>query len=214
MKLHRDIMPEDRARVLQAIKDIKKHGDDQHRETAEFLEGSEVLLFIGPANEVGGSGSVCIEDRDMTQNAIDHGNLTLEIAAHFVRMNLARETIDTGGQRGIEGTFVHEGKHLRDFARMIVTFSAGDKDEFFDPTAFHLEHSAHITSAFYLMRRGGEFIDEGLDLGLLEKNGSDIAVSKQGILDRLKNNYGLSDETPGPRLSERCSPPLEPRAKI
>ena len=213
MKFHQDITPEDRARVLQAIKDIKKYGDDQHRETAEFLEESDALLFIGPANEVGGSGSVCIEDRDLTQNAIDRGKLTLEEAAGCVRMNLARETIDTGGQRGIEGTFVHEGKHLRDFARMIVTFSAGDRNELFDPTAFHLEHSAHITSAFYLMRRGGEFADEGLSLGLLEKNGKDIAVGKQGILDRLKNNYGLSEETPGPRLSERCSPRLEARGK-
>jgi hypothetical protein len=211
MKFHQNITPEDHARVLKAIKDIKKHGDEQHRETAEFLERCDALLFIGPATEVGGSGSVCIPDRGVTQRAIDEGNLTLEKAAGCIRMNLARETIDTGGQRGIEGTFVHEGKHLRDFALMIRTFSDGGDP--FDPTVFHLEHSAHITSGFYLMRRGGEFTEEGLSLGLLEKNDGDISVSQRGILDRLKNNYGLSKETPGSRISQFCSPKLEARRK-
>jgi hypothetical protein len=211
VKFHQDITPEDHARVLKAIKDIKKHGDGQHRKTAEFLERCDALLFIGPAAEVGGSGSVCIPDRGVTQRAIDRGNLTLERAASCIRMNLARETIDTGGQRGIEGTFVHEDKHLRDFALMIRTFSDGR--DLFDPTVFHLEHSAHITSGFYLMRRGGEFAEEGLSLGLLEKNGGDISVSQRGILDRLKNNYGLSKEAPGSRISQFCSPVLDARGK-
>ena len=213
MRFHENITPEDRARVLQAIKDIKKHGDSQHVETAEFMENSEMLLFIGPATEVGGSGSVGIYEPKAAAKAIKEGNVSLYEAARFIRMNLARETIDTGGQRGIEGTFVHEGKHLRDFALMIETLSTGDKSKVFDPTAFHLEHSAHLTSAFYVMRRGGEFVDEGLSLGLLEQNGDDIAVSDRGILDRLKNQYGLSEETPGPRLSERCTPKLKLRRK-
>ena len=213
MKFHEDITPEDRARVLRAIKDIKKHGDEQHRETAEFLEDSDALLFIGPATEVGGSGSVGIYEAKAAAKAIKEGSITAFEAARFIRMNLARETIDTGGQRGIEGTFVHEGKHLRDFALMMETLSRGDKDKIFDPTAFHLERSAHITSAFYMIRRGGEFVDEGLSLGLLEQNGDDIAVSRQGILGRLKNNYGLSEETPGPRLSQRSTPKLKIRRK-
>lgn len=213
MRFHEDITPEDKVRVLRAIEDIKKHGDDQHVETAEFLENSDCLLFIGPANEVGGSGSVGIYEGEAAAAAIKDGDIEAIDAARFVRMNLARETIDTGGQRGIEGTFVHEGKHLRDFALMIETLSKGDEDKVFNPTAFHLERSAHITSAFYMMRRGGEFVDEGLSLGLLEQNGDDVAVSKQGILDRLKNNYGLSEEIPGPRLSERCTPALKMRRK-
>jgi hypothetical protein len=213
MRFHENISVEDHDRVLRAIKDIKKHGDEQHAETAEFLERSDALLFIGPANEVGGSGSVGIYEAKAALKAIRAGDVTAFEAAKYIRMNLARETIDTGGQRGIEGTFVHEGKHLRDFALMIETLSRGDKKKVFDPTAFHLEHSAHITSAFYMMRRGGEFVEEGVSLGLLEQNGSDISVSKQGILDRLKNNYGLSEETPGPRLSERCTPALKLRRK-
>jgi hypothetical protein len=211
MRFHESITPEDHARVLQAIESIKKYGDTQHAETAGFLETCDALLFIGPANEVGGSGSVGIYESEAANKAIRKGNLSLHEASRFIRMNLARETIDGGGQRGIEGTFVHEGKHLRDFAMMIATFSGEDKCKYFDPTAFQLELSAHITASFYLLRRGGEFAQEGLQLGVLEERDGRVVLSDRGIRERLRNGYGLSEETPGPRASERWTPVIESR---
>jgi hypothetical protein len=213
MRFHKKVAEVDRQRILRAIGDIKKHGAPQHIETAEFIEQADVLIYVGPADEVGGSGSVAFHDVEGVIKAIKSGNLTSYEAARYIKLNLARETIDTGGQQGIEGTFVHEGKHLRDFARMVESFSAVEDDAHFDPTGFQLELSAHMTSAFYMLRRGGAFIDEALSLGLLEKNGEKVSVSDEGIRNRLKNNYGLSEATPGPRVSERFSDRIKPRRK-
>ncbi len=206
MIFHNSVPPLDRERIREALQDIKLYGDRFQNETARFIEDTEILIFLDIAKKVGGSGSVQLTNAARARNAVNAGNLEVFEAAKYIRLNIARETIDTGGQRGIEGTFVHEGKHARDFALMLSSFSKGDKRKIFNPSAFQREYSAHLTSAFYLMRRGGEYSDEGLSLGLLYQDEGKLRVNKKGILSRLKKNYGLTRDTPGGFLNE-CSKP-------
>lgn len=211
MRFDESVPAADRRRILEALQDIKSYGNTQQRAIAKFIEDTDISIYLGLAEKVGGSGSVYI-DRIIGVNwAISRGAISISEAAKFIRLNIARETIDTGGQQGIEGTFVHEGKHAADFALMISTFSKGDEQKYFDPTAFQREYSAHLTSAFYLMRRGGAYTEEGVALGLLHQNDGKISVSRKGIRARLRNNYGLTPDTPGKRLSELSFPNIAPR---
>lgn len=206
MIFHENVPPDDRRRIDQAVADITAYGDSLHRRIARFLDKTRIVLFVGPVSVVRGSGSVQLNDQSAARSAVLQGNLDLGDAAGFVRLNIARETIDTGGQRGIEGTLVHEGKHALDFAKMLSTFSNADDSRNFNPTAFQKEYSAHLTAAFYLVKRGGEFITEGLSLGLLEESDGRVLVSKDGIRSRLKNSYGLTPESPGATLDTASDP--------
>ena len=206
MIFHRSVPKIDRERIERALRDIKTYGDRFQYETARFIEDTELAIYLDVANKVGGSGSVQLNNARAARRAVNELRLEVFEAARYVRLNIARETIDTGGQRGIEGTFVHEGKHARDFSLMLSTFSKGNKRKIFNPSAFQREYSAHLTSALYLRRRGGEYTDEGISLGLLYDDNGNVRVNKKGIRSRLKNNYGLTKETPGAYLNE-CSDP-------
>ncbi|MEZ5306766.1 MAG: hypothetical protein R2684_06435 [Pyrinomonadaceae bacterium] len=213
MIFHSDVEEVDRSRVQRAVADILTYGDSFHKKIARFIDKTELVLFVGPVSVVRGSGSVQLDDMEAARLRVLDGELGLREAASYVRLNIARETIDTGGQQGIEGTLVHEGKHAMDFALMLSSFSFGG-ERIFNPDAFQKEFSAHLTAAYYMWRRGGTFIDEGVSLGLLEKNGDLVRVSPDGIRDRLKRRYGLSPETPGSRLETASNPPISsPRKK-
>lgn len=210
MRYFSDVSEEDQRKIGQAIEDIVRFGDRFQADIARFIKNTELKLFVGPVSVVRGSGSVQLEDHKRARRRVGKGVLGLREAARHVRLNIARETIDTGGQRGIEGTLVHEGKHALDFAKMLATASLGIEEGFFNPTAFQKEYSAHLTAAFYLRRRGGEYTEEGLRLGLLKQSGSAISVDPEGIRNRLKRNYGLSPEHPGARLETAADPPIRP----
>lgn len=208
MIFHERVPDIDRQRIKQALDDIKKYGDNFQGDIANFIEDTGIIIYLGLAENVGGSGSVQLNDQKAARRAVQEGDLSFENAAKYVRLNIARETIDTGGQRGIEGTFVHEGKHAMDFAMMLSTFSKGVEKKIFNPTAYQREYSAHLTAALYLKRRGGEYTDEGISLGLLYDDGENVSVNRKGIRSRLKNNYGLTEETPGARLNTASYPEI------
>src|SRR6185503_2468174 len=148
MNFDKSVPDADRTGIAQALRDIKTYGTARHAEVARLIEDSEISIALGKAEAVGGSGSTLLPNAFAVNWAIWRGAISFFDAWRFVRLRIARETIDTGGQRGIEGTFVHEGKHAADFARMIADFSRGENA--FDPNAFQREYSAHLTSAFYL----------------------------------------------------------------
>ena len=215
MIFHENVPTEDRKRIERALEDIGEFGDKFHRQTAEFIKENDIVIYLDIADKVGGSGSVQLNDQRAARKAVANGDLGLRDAAKYVRLNIARETIDTGGQQGIEGTFVHEGKHARDFALMLSSFSRGIEKKIFNPTAFQREYSAHLTAAFYLMRRGDSYVKEGINLGLLYKNGEKMSVNKKGIRSRLQNNYGLTKDTPGDLLNTCSYPKIRvPRKKF
>lgn len=208
MQFYSRVQESDRRKIIKALQSIKKHGNALQSITARFIEESKIMIFVGAAEKVRGSGSVRLEKILGANWAILRRVLSVREAAEFLRLSIARETIDTGGQRGIEGTLVHEGKHALDFARMISSISSGNRRKIFNPTVYQLEYSAHLTSAFYLRRRGGEFAREGVQLGLLYENANKFMVNRKGIRARLRNNYGLTAESPGKRISELSFPPI------
>lgn len=214
MIYHENVPDEDRRRIERAVADIERHGDSLHRAIARFISGTGLVIFVGPVAQVRGSGSVQLDDQKAAVEAVQRGGLEFREAARFVRLNIARETIDTGGRRGIEGTLVHEGKHAMDFALMLSSFSHGIERKIFNPTAYQKEYSAHLTSALYLMRRGGEYAEEGVALGLLHDQDGTFKVNRKGILARLRRNYGLTREKPGARLNTAAAPVISvPRKK-
>ena len=211
MNFDTSVANDDRRKIIKALQDIKLHGTALQNTTARFIEDSPITIKIGKTEIVRGSGSVLIDKILGANWAIMRGELSIKDSAKFVRLNIARETIDDGGQRGIEGTLVHEGKHALDFARMISTFSSGDKRRFFNPTIFQTEYSAHLTSAFYLMRRGNEFALEGIDrfLSKVPKGRFEAAQGEAtlcGVGLEISDRTGLCEKIAplrlGPRLEE------------
>ena len=87
-----------------------------------------------------------------------------------IYINIAEETIDTGGQRGCEGTFVHEGRHAYDFATMIQSYSEAEMNPLaiFDLYAIRTELAAHKAAGDYMLCVNiEEYLDEGLQLMIL-----------------------------------------------
>jgi hypothetical protein len=50
-----------------------------------------------------------------------------------------------------------------------------------------------------------------LSLGILFQNEDAVRVNPNGIRERLKNNYGLTPDAPGKRMSELTFPNIAPR---
>lgn len=203
---------EDRDRIDRALNDIDEHGDEFHKRLSRFILSSRLKIRVAPAKEIRGSGSVGLDGQWTARRAVYSGSLSIFDAAEHVRLSIARETIDTGGQRGIEGTLVHEGKHALDLSMMLSSFSrnAGGR---FNPTAFQREYSAHLTSAFYLRLRGGEYSEEGIGLGILMVKDGELSVHPEGIRKRLAANYGLTADSPGRTLDACTYPRLRPSSE-
>ena len=200
------------SKYLRSIEDafdtILATGNNLHREIANLILESDMLVRVRPVREINASGVTGLIDRGDTNDRIDDERLSVPEALGEVYIAIAEETIDTGGQRGCEGTFVHEGRHAYDFARTIESFSMADVNplSIFDPTLYELELEAHKLSGDYMLCVGrDEYIEEGLGLMILGRKDA-IApcyVDDLGIHTRLANSYGLDPvKNPGPRASE------------
>ena len=207
MKFDHGIAKRYRSSVEQAFNSMLEHGNDSHREVAELILDSKMLIRIKPVSKINASGVTGLIDAGDTNDRIEDERLSVREAFDEIYIAVAEETIDTGGQRGCEGTFVHEGRHAYDFARTISSFSEADVNplSLFDPTLYELEWEAHKTSGEYMLRVArDEYIEEGLQLLILgrEVEGG-CFLNEEGIGCRLRDNYGLTlDANPGPRASE------------
>ena len=194
--------------VERAFDAIVVNGNEMHREIAGLILDSNMLVRVMPVSKVNASGVTGLIDRGDTNDKIEDARLGVLEALGEVYIAIAEETIDTGGQRGCEGTFVHEGRHAYDFARTIESFSNADVNplSIFDPTLYELELEAHKTSGDYMLCVGrDEYIEEGLGLMILGRKDliAPCYVDDLGINTRLANSYGLNPEkNPGPRASE------------
>lgn len=207
MKFDRGIAKKYRVSIEQAFDTIADKGNDFHKFLIGEIEKSEMLVRVRPVSEINASGVTGLIDPDRTNDRIEEERLNLREALGEVYISIAEETIDTGGQRGCEGTFVHEGRHAYDFARTIESFSDADVNplSIFDPTLFELEWEAHKTSGDYMIRVGAdEYLNEGLQLLILgRETDGPCFVSEEGITCRLRDNYGLTIEgDQGRRASE------------
>ena len=194
--------------VEAAFDAILAQGNDLHREIVGLILESDMLVRVRPVSEINASGVTGLIDRRDTNDKIEDGRLNLIEALGEVYIAIAEETIDTGGQRGCEGTFVHEGRHAYDFARTIESFSMADVNPLsvFDPTLYELELEAHTISGDYMLCVDRyEYIEEGLGLMILGRKDpiAPCYVDDTGIHTRLANSYGLDPvKNPGPRASE------------
>lgn len=207
MKFDKGIDKKYRHSIEQAFEAMLEKGNDAHRDIAKLLLDSKMRVRVKPVSEINASGVTGLIDADETNDRIEDERLSIEEALDEIYIAIAEETIDTGGQRGCEGTFVHEGRHAYDFARTIASFSDSDVNplSLFDPTLYELEWEAHKTSGEYMLCVArDEYLEEGVQLLILGRETErGCFLSEDGIMCRLRDNYGLTfDANPGPRASE------------
>jgi hypothetical protein len=207
MKFARGIPKKYRRSVEDAFDAILEFGNEMHRRIADEILESKMLVRVEPVAKINASGVTGVIDPDSTNEKIKDERIGIREALGEIYISIAEETIDTGGQRGCEGTFVHEGRHAYDFAQTIESLSNADLNplSIFDPTLYELEFEAHRVSGEYMLRVGREeYIDEGIQLLILAKNvDGGCFLDEDGICQRLRNNYGLAiDSDQGRTASE------------
>ncbi|HLM02743.1 MAG TPA: hypothetical protein VK400_16950 [Pyrinomonadaceae bacterium] len=197
MKFDKGIRKKYRQSIEAAFETILDKGDDFHRWMIENIVESEMLVCVFPVSKVNASGITGVINPRETNEKIESEILSAREALGEVFITIAEETIDTGGQRGCEGTFVHEGRHAFDFAQTIASFSdtAVNPLSLYDPTLYELEWEAHKTAGDYMLQiNRDEYLREGLDLMILARDDAGRCfVSDEGIRRRLRESYGLEE---------------------
>ncbi len=196
MKWDKGIAKKYRKSIEDAFDVMLEKGTPQQKRIMKQIYESNMNVRCLPVSIIHASGNTGVIDHRATNERIEDERLSLNEALGEVYITIAEETIDTGFQRGCEGTFIHEGQHAYDFARVIESFSNTDVNPLsvFDPTLYELEWAAHKTSGEYMIQIGkDEYLQEGLDLMILERNEKGIFVSNEGIKRRLRESYGLEE---------------------
>ncbi len=208
MRFKKGVGKKYRRSIDDAFDAILAHGSGLEKEIAEHILDSEMLIRVQPVSQLNASGITGLIDPGTTNEKIENERLGLREALGEIYIAIAEETIDNGGQRGCEGTFVHEGRHAYDFARTIESFSKADINplSLFDPTLYELELEAHRISGDYMLCvNKDDYIHEGIHLMILDRDDEVSAcyVSEEGIRRRLRESYGLDPvNNPGPHASE------------
>jgi hypothetical protein len=206
MKFDVGIEPQYIKSIEDAFAVILEKGNKSQKFIANEILASEMTMCVHPVIKVNASGITGVIDPARTNKRIKSERLSLRDALGEIFITIAKETIDTGGQRGCQGTIVHEGRHAYDFARVIESFSNANETDakVFNPTLYELEWAAHKTSGDYLIRIGREeYLDEGLQLMILKSENGVCEVCDDGIKQRLQQNYSLNDfDSPGQTAAE------------
>ena len=205
VKFDKGIAGKYRKSVENAFETILEKGSGFHRGLAEEILESKMLVRVEPVSKLNASGVTGLINSTATNERIASERMSLREAIGELYIAIAEETIDTGGQRGCEGTFVHEGRHAYDFAQMIQSFSNADVNPLsvFDPTLYELEWEAHKTAGDYMLQIAREeYLDEGLQLMILGRlEDGACFVNEEGIQCRLRDSYGLAIDGDQGRLA-------------
>jgi hypothetical protein len=195
MRFDQGIDPKYKQSVADAFATIMAKGNDHHRHVMNEIEESDLLIRVQPVSEINASGITGVINSIRTNYKLATERLSLRESLGEIYIAIAEETIDTGGQRGCEGTLVHEGRHAYDFARTLESLSNADRRPLsvVDPSLFELEYEAHRTSAEWMLAIGtSEYTDEGIGLMILCNNETGgCEVTDEGIRRRLSESYGL-----------------------
>lgn len=198
MRFEKGIDKKYRKSVEDAFAAIIEKGNDEHREVMTAIMRSDLLIRVKPVSKINASGITGVIDPIKTNYRLATERLNLRDALGEIYIAIAEETIDSGGQRGCEGTFVHEGRHAYDFAQTLESLSNRDVNPLgvFNPTLYELELAAHKTAGDYMVCVDkDDYIDEGLNLMILcREHGGPCTVSDDGIHRRLKESYGLAPD--------------------
>lgn len=208
MKFASGIEKKHRVSIEKAFETIVEKGDDFHRHMMnEFFE-SKLLISVEPVSKINGaSGVTSVINAIKTNIRMARERMSLRDALDEIYICIAAETIGDGFQRGVEGTFVHEGRHAYDFAQTLESLSNADINPIgvFNPTLYEMEWEAHINAGNYMLRiNKPDYLDEGVQLMILGQaaDGS-YFVNKDGIKQRLRDSYGLmADGNVGSLASE------------
>lgn len=197
MRFDRGIAKKYRQSIDDAFETILDKGDEQHKRVLNAIIESGMLVAVGPVAQRNASGQTFLRNSVATNARLLTERLSLEDALREICIFIAEETIDTGGQRGCEGTFVHEGQHAYDFAESLASYSNRDMNPIgvLNPSLFELEWAAHQTAGRYMLRIGKqEYLDEGIDLMILGRSpDGTYFVSDEGIRKRLNDSYGMQE---------------------
>ena len=207
MKFDKKIDKKYRKSVEDGFATILEKGNDLQRYYMNEIMESDMLVRVKPVAEINASGITGAINAIKTNLKLASTRLSLREAFGEIYIAIANETIDTGFQRGCEGTFVHEGRHAYDFAQTITSLSNRDVNPLgvFDPTLYELEWEAHQTAGKYMLQiNKPEYLDEGLGLMILGQNADgSFFVNDDGIRQRLRDSYGLAvDGNQGSLASE------------
>ena len=207
MKFDRGIAKKYRKSVDDAFDAIMDRGDADHKRVLGAIIDSKMLVQVKPVSELNGaSGRTGLISAVSSNIRLATERIDLQDALSEVYIVIAEETIDTGGQRGCEGTFVHEGQHAYDFATALESLSNRDLNPIgvFDPTLYELEWNAHKTAGNYMLQIGQQdYLDEGIGLLILAQDATGkFFVDDDGIRQRLRESYNLAEDADmGPRAS-------------
>ena len=204
MRFAEDVGQKYRDAMKEAARTILEKGSNEQREVARLVTESDLLIRFVPLEQINVSGNAGIIDSAGTIRRIESEAMSVEDAMAEICLTFSDWTFDVAGQRGCQGTLVHEGLHACDFARVISAYSRGETETDFDITLYELERRAAIVSADYLLRIGKpDYIDDGLQLGLvrLDQSGKP-ELDMDGIDRRMTDCYGLTESNPGAKVSQ------------
>ncbi len=206
MRFGNGVTPKYWAAIDEAIETILDKGNDGHKETARTLYASDISIDFVPLKEINCSGVTGLNNSRNTNKRIDREEMSVHDALGEVYIKLADWTFDVAGQRGCQGTIVHEGLHACDFARIISSYANANVDPLavLDMSLYELEYRAAIKSAEYLVLIGEpDYIDEGKQLSLVDvgPDGKPF-VDMGGILSRLQGSYNVNENDQGVMMSE------------
>ncbi len=180
--------------IEDAFATILAKGNDHHKAVIGAILESQLLVRVRPVSEVNASGVTGVINPVMTNIRLKRERMSLIDALGEIYITIAKETIDTGGQQGCEGTFVHEGQHAYDFAQTLESLSNADMNPLgvLNPTLYEMELAAHKSAGDYMLCIDREpYLDEGLQLMILCREDGKCEVDPTGIDRRLRESYGL-----------------------
>lgn len=198
MKFGKGIEKKHRASIEKACEAIVEKGDDFHRYMMnEFFE-SKMLIKVEPVSQLNASGVTSVINVIKTNVRMARERLSLRDALGEIYISIAAETIGDGFQRGVEGTFVHEGRHAYDFAQTLESVSNADVNPLavFNPNLYEMEWEAHLNAGRWMLCvNKPDYVEEGVQLRILgQKPDGSYFLSENGIKQRLRDGYGLAPD--------------------
>jgi len=196
MKFERGIEKKHRVSIEKACATIVEKGDEFHRHMMNEFFQSKMLIKVEPVQKINASGVTSIINSIMTNVRMTRERLSLRDALGEIYICIAAETIGDGFQRGVEGTFVHEGRHAYDFAQTLESLSNADVNPLgvFNPNLYEMEWEAHLTAGRWMLCiNKPDYVEEGVQLMILgQKADGTYFLNEEGIKQRLRDSYGLA----------------------
>lgn len=199
MKFDEGIEKKHRRSIELACETIVEKGDDFHRHMMNEFHESEILIKVEPVSTINGaSGVTSVSNVIKTNVRMVRERLSLRDALGEIYICIAAETIGDGFQRGVEGTFVHEGRHAYDFAQTLESLSNSDVNPLavFNPNLYEMEWEAHLNAGRWMLCvNKPDYVEEGVGLLILgQRPDGSYYLNEDGIKQRLRDSYGLAPD--------------------